>query len=162
MGDSTLFNDILSNVGTIAASIAGAFLAIDKTKSAIMRLSNTKPMLRKSIRADIELLKIMEAKDPGYDELKNHIKKQVEIMIKEEYKKEIINKNWAQILIGLCMAGGFGYWTYYIIIKEPLSNWWIILTIWGALAGLGFLFSGYEKSSPNKANTADAKSRAAD
>ena len=154
MGNGTLINDILSNVGTIAASIAGAFLAIDKTKNAIMRLSNTKPMLRKSIRADIELLKIMEAKDPEYDELKNHIKKQVEIMIKEEGKKEIINKNWAQILIGLCMAGGFGYWTYHIILTKPLSNWWIILTIWGALAGLGFLFSGYEKSSPKKANAA--------
>ncbi len=160
MGEPTLLDDILSNLGTIAASIAGAFLAIDKTKNAIMRLSNTKPMLRKSIRADIELFRIMEVMDPGYNELKNHIKKQVEIMIKEAHKKEIITKNWAQILIGLCMAGGFGYWTYYII-KEPPSNWWIILTIWGALAGLGFLSSGYEKSSPNKANSAE-KSRTAD
>jgi len=147
---------IAEQLGTVAAALAGAFLAIDKTKGALMRLSNTKPLLRKAITADLELFKLMEETDPGYKDLKNHIKSQVQKMIKKEEKKELVSGNWAQIFVGLLMAGGFGYWTYHIATR-PTSNWWTILTGWMALAGIGFLTGAFTKPSPNKANAADAR-----
>ncbi len=147
---------IAEQLGTVAAALAGAFLAIDKTKGALMRLSNTKPMLRKGITADLELFKLMEETDPGYEDLKNHIKRQVQKMIKEEEKKELVSGNWAQIFVGLLMAGGFGYWTYHIV-KGSTPSGWAILTGWMALAGIGFLTGAFTKSSPTEANEADAR-----
>lgn len=135
--------------GTIAGALAGAFLALEKTKSSLSRFTNSKPLLRTSIKADLELLKLMESGDPGYEELKNHIKSQVEAMVKEEQKKELITGNFFQIFVGLAMTSGFGYWTY-VIATTTISIWWTILTVWGALAGFGFLMSATEKSSPNK------------
>jgi len=153
---SAQFTQIAEQLGTVAAALAGAFLAINKTKSALMGLSNTKPLVRKAITADLQLLKLMNETDPGYEELRNHIKSQVHQMIKEGEKKELIRGNLAQILVGFLMAGGFGYWTYHIG-TQPTSNWWMILTGWMALAGIGFLAGAFTKPSPDKGDAADAR-----
>lgn len=137
---------IVEKVGAIAAAVAGALLAIDKTRNALMRLSSTKPMLRKSIKADLELFNLMKKTDPGYTELKAHIKNQVLMMLQEGKKKELVRGNSAQMLVGLTMAGGFSYLSYHIITSQTISNWFLILTIWMALAGIGFLTSASRKS----------------
>lgn len=140
---------VVQQAGTIAAALAGAFLAMDKTKNALISLSNTKPILRKTVKADLELFKLMKETDPGYEELKNHIVNQVNIMIKGEEKKDIVSRNWLKFLIGLIMAGGFGYWSYSIFTDATVSNWWIILTGWMAFAGLGFLITAFNETLPD-------------
>jgi hypothetical protein len=155
-------SSLVQQIGTIAAALAGAFLALDKTKSALISLSNTKPILRKTIRADLELFKLMVEADPGYEELKNHIKNQVQVMIKGEEKKDIVSRNWLQFLIGLLMAGGFGYWTYYIFTSAAISDWWIILTGWMAFAGFGFLVTAFSESKTEQTNSGDTKTLTSD
>jgi len=148
---------IAEQLGTIAAALAGAFLAIDKTKGALMHLLNTRPLLRKAITADLELFKLMEKTDPGYEDLKHHIKSQVQKMLKEEDKRELVSGNLAQISVGILMSGGFGYWTYHIIKEGATPNGWAILTGWMAFAGIGFLTKAFAKPSSNKTNAIDAR-----
>ena len=139
---------IVEKIGGIAAAVAGALLAIDKTRNALMKLSNSKPMLRKSIKADLELFNLMNKTDPGYQELRMHIKNQVLVMLQEGKKKELVRGNSAQMLVGLFMAGGFGYLSYHITVSTAISNWFLILTVWMALAGIGFMTSASRKNTP--------------
>jgi uncharacterized membrane protein len=144
--------NIFGQIAAIVGGVAGVFLALVKTRDAFINFFNLKPFLRKSIKADLELLKLMEKTDPGYNELKNHIKNQIDEMIKKKEKTGIVSGNWGQILVGLLMAGGFGYWTYHISRNPDISNWWTILTVWMSFAGIGFLTSAFQKRSPGKAN----------
>jgi len=145
--------------GKIVAAIAGLVLAIIKTRDTFDGLFHSTPVLRKSIRADLEILKMMESTEPGYVQLRDHIKNQIEIVIKQEEKRVIgekdwgriirnkmASRNWGQIIIGLAMSVGFGYWTYIIAIDPQRSNWWIILTDWMTLAGIGFLLASEKKA----------------
>jgi hypothetical protein len=144
--------EVIKQIGPIAAALAGAVFSVRKTMDAFGNLVNSKPLLRKAIKADLDLRKLMSENDPGHKLLTDHIKKQIEALIYEDEKekKEIGAKNWLQIAIGLSMAGGFGYWTYYIIKDPNISNWWMILTVWMALAGLGILITASEKPAPNR------------
>ncbi len=130
---------LLEQFAAIAATLAGVFLAFDKTKGAITNLFNAKPLRRSSIKADLELLKIMDEEDPGYKELKAHIKSQVLSLTKaDDEKSELVTGKLPQTIVGILMASGFSFWTYKIITSD-ISNWWTILTVWLALAGFGFL-----------------------
>jgi hypothetical protein len=157
------FKVIFEKIAAVVAALAGAILAFGKTRDAVMGFFNLKPLLRKSIKADIELLKLMEKTDPGYEELKNHIKSQLVKMIRKEEKVEILKKDWIRRLVGLLMAVGFGYWTYHISRNPGISNWWAILTVWMTLAGIGFLIktSASTERSPvnNKAGRSGRKER---
>jgi hypothetical protein len=136
---------LLEQFAAVAATLAGVFLAFDKTKGAITNLFNAKPLRRSSVKADLELLKLMDEDDPGYKELKAHIKSQVLSLTKvDDERSELVTGRLPQILIGLAMAGGFSYWTYRIITSD-ISNWWTILTIWLAMAGFGFLITPLSK-----------------
>jgi len=148
----------------VAGALGGALLAILKTRDALMRLSNSKPLLRRAITADLELLRLMKESDPAYQPLQAHITRQVKKMIEEEGEAEflaairrrleaIFSRNWGQVIFGLLMAGGFGYWTY-AIVTGPTSNWWTILTGWMALAGIGFLFGATSERPRDNATTA--------
>src|SRR5262245_5148617 len=144
--------DVIKVISPIAATLAGAVVSVMKTKDAVGNLVNSKPLLRKAIKADLDLLKLMNKNDPGHKLLTDHIKKQVEALIREDKKKEIVIKDWLRIVFGLSMAGGSGYWTYYIIKDQNTSNWWMILSVWIALAGLGVLIGAIEKPAPNDAS----------
>jgi hypothetical protein len=126
-----------------------------------MHLFITKPLLRKTVRADLDLFKMMEETDPGYEKLRNHINSQVRTMIKEEEKKGLIEGKLPQFLFGLLLTGGLGYWIYQIV-TGPTSNWWMILTGCITFKGRGFLTGAIMKPSPNKVNATNAKSRVAD
>ena len=139
------FINILEDIPAILGVVAGVFLALVKTRDAFIKFFNLKPLLRKSIKADLELFKFMEKTDPGYEELRNHIKGRVNEMIKKKEKEDIISANWGQILVGLLMTGGGGYLTYYISREDGISNWFIILTVWMTLAGIGFLTTAFRE-----------------
>lgn len=96
----------------------------------------------------------MEKTEPGYKELKEHIKLQVKKMTKAENKKELVRGNFWQGFVGALMLLGFSYWTFKIVTAETsaefYSNWWLILTIWGAFMAIGFLSSAFSSSSQNE------------
>lgn len=153
---------LVEQIVTIVGAIAGVALAIDKTRGALMGLFNSKPLKRKAISADLELLKLMKENDPGYEELQNHIKDQVQTLIRHEEKKELVSGNWSQLIVGLLMCGGFGYWTYYIVNSPQISNWWTILTGWMTLAGFGFLSATFQRPRSTMAHSTNTESHATD
>jgi hypothetical protein len=138
---------LIEQFGAIAAALTGAFLALDKTRGALIGLLNTKPMRRKALKADLELYKLLDQGDPGHDALSEHIKTQVNALIAAEEDKELVTGNWPKMLVGLAMAGGFGFWTYRIVENPDISNWFTILTGWMALAGVGFLSNTFNRPS---------------
>src|SRR5215475_1232652 len=150
--DINEITNLIKQVSPIAGAITGALFAVRKTMDTFGNLVNSKPLLRKAIKADLDLLKLVNENDPAHKLLTDHIKKQVEALTRENEKKEIVTKKWGQVVIGLLMAIGFGYWTYYIIKDPNISNWWMILTVWMALAGLGILIAASEKPAPNDAS----------
>lgn len=153
---------IMEQLGTIAATLAGAALAIVKTRDAIRGLSNAKPLQRRTIQADLELLKVMDSSDPGYGSLRKHIASQVDVLISKKAKNEQPRRPWREILIpgigGLLMAGGFGYWTYHIVSSTNISNWWVVATIWMAWGGLGLIISARERPLPESADSGSEES----
>jgi hypothetical protein len=144
--------DDIELLGKIVASLVGIVLAVFKAKDAFNALFNSTPLLRQAIKADIEILKLVENTGPGSKILRDHIEKQIELVIKQEetraitgknrgqgIKENVANRDWGRIIVGLVISGGFGYWTYIIASDPQISNWWIVLTAWMTLAGLGLL-----------------------
>jgi hypothetical protein len=153
--------DDIELLAKIVASLAGIVLAVIKAKGAFNALFNSTPLLRQAIKADIEILKLVENTGPGSKILRDHIEKQIELVIKQEetramtgknrgqsIKEKIASRNWVRTIFGLVMSGGCGYWTYIIASDPQISNWWIVLTAWMTLAGLGFLLVSDKERPP--------------
>jgi len=162
--------DDIGTIGKVVTALTGVVLAILKTRDAYRSLfsTGTKLLLRRAITADLELLKLMEESDPGYEELRNHIKVQVEKMTKEEEKPEFLGvnlrelweflrQNLVKLGFWLAIAVVSGYGTYDIV-TGPTSNWWAILTGWLALWGIQSLIGLVSKPPSDQASENDQQS----
>jgi hypothetical protein len=123
----TTHGDLLLKAVGSAVSLATLIVGIVKARVG----------LRARLKADLEILKAID--DPKSREIVNV---HVEQAILHLYTRR--ESNTAQRLIagalGLGIAIGFTWWSVSIVRDTTVSNWWLILTVYGGMIGLYPLF----------------------
>lgn len=112
-------------------ALVGAVVAYSQVKS-------THPISRSALKADVEILKLLDTSDPSYQV----IKKNVDLRIRRLYESKNIYTDWATVVFGVIWAAGFAYWTFYLV-KDQFT-WWSLLTGYFAFAGLAWIMLGFQ------------------
>lgn len=111
-------------------ALVGAVVAYTQVKS-------TQPISRAAMKADLEILNLLDKSDPNY----NLIKSNIDPRIQKLYGAEAKYTDWITVGFGAIWAGGFAYWTFYLV-KDNFT-WWSLLTGYFALAGMGWVMMGF-------------------
>ena len=110
--------------------LVGAVVAYTQVKS-------THPISRAAMKADLEILNLLDKSDPNYKLIKSNI----EPRIQKLYGAQPKYTDWITVAFGAIWAGGFAYWTFYLVKDE--FTWWSLLTGYIALAGVGWIMMGF-------------------
>ena len=111
-------------------ALVGAVVAYTQVKS-------THPISRAAMKADLEILKLLDKSDPNYELIKNNIDPRIQKL----YGAQPKYTDWITVAFGAIWAGGFAYWTFYLVKDE--FTWWSLLTGYFAFAGLGWIIMGF-------------------
>jgi len=115
------------------------------------QLLNLKPTFRSSIKADLEMLKMLEPSDPSYALIKQHIDTSIKQVYLVAQKPERKIYDIRGLIIGILLSAGFSYWTYDLATRANFS-WWSLLTGFFALGGLGVTLGALEPKSKQLQN----------
>lgn len=106
--------------------------------TALVTWITSRTRLRVRLKTDIEILKSLDA---------NHsqrplIETRVTETIRHVYGATPVSFQYRSFagVLGALMAIGFVWWSVTIILDEPVSNWWVIATGYGAMLGLSLIF----------------------
>jgi len=111
-------------------AVAGGVLSI-------YQIRNMQPRLRAHLRADLEILKLLDRDDPGFNTVRQSVDKQIHMI----YGANQLDTTWTarrlgSLIIGIAWAAGFAYWTFEG--SRYQFNWWSVLS--GIVAVLGVFF----------------------
>jgi hypothetical protein len=110
------------------------------------QLRNIMPRSRSTLKIDLEILKLLEPSDPNYSILKAHIDKSIQQTYRLEQQQRFTNfhvYSWGDFIFGVIFAFVFSIGTLYLL-KDGFT-WWVVLTIFLALGGIGGILNGLEK-----------------
>lgn len=111
-------------------ALIGAIVAYTQIKS-------THPISRATLKADLEILKLIDKSDSNYKLIKDNF----DSRIRHLYGSRTKYTSWPTVIFGALWASGFAYWTFYIV-KDGFS-WWSLLTGYLAIGGLGWVMMGF-------------------
>ena len=124
-----------------------AFGAVAGALFSIYQIRNMLPRQRAHLRADLEILKLMDKADPGFNLVREHINKQLRAI----YGANQQGSAWSvgrigSLIIGIAWAAGFSYWSFYS--SQHHVNWWSIVTGLFALLGAFFVIGILVENKP--------------
>src|SRR5687767_14128624 len=114
---------------------------------AVVQVRGLRLAARATLKADLEILNLLDANDPNRDLLKRTINTR----IKDLYAPAAVEsersegRRWLLGAFGLLWALGFSYWTFVLV--RPGFTWWALLTGYLALAGFGWMLGAVNRRS---------------
>lgn len=130
--------EVLTVIGTVVGILA-TFFGLRRIEPAL------RP--RSRLKADLEILRMLEPKDPEYDIVRRHIDttitKLYELRGQQGGIKGLRVYNWSAFALGIICFPGFTFWTWYLV--NDGFSWWAIATGWFAFAALGWVYIGFEE-----------------
>jgi hypothetical protein len=97
---------------------------------------------RSTLKADIEIYHLLDKSDPQREVVKRSIDASVNRMYGTG-ARNLRDVEWTQIITGVVMVLGFGFWTAYLV-KDGFT-WWAIATGLGAFSGLMLIPEAFER-----------------
>lgn len=88
------------------------------------------PKSRATLRADLEILKLLESTDENYQIVKANVDSSIRSIYQIRGKRTLRERSRvydrAGLIVGIIFLGGFGWWTIYLVMG---GSWWAILAI---------------------------------
>lgn len=130
--------------------IAGAMLTAGLgLVNLVKAYHKSKPALKVDVRADIELLKLIDSSDRNYDLVKRRIDATIARLYGDAERTPGILGNvysYPTLLFGIALSLGLGYWTYYLY--DAGKPWWSwVLTGFFTIGGVGNIMIAFDPSS---------------
>jgi hypothetical protein len=135
-------DNLVKVIGIVAAAVAVAY-----------QISQFKANSRSSIKADLEILKLLDASQPEYQRVKNHVDGLIRQFYPEQptaSKRGFTVYNRGEFASGIVCLLLFPAWTAYLI--QTGSPWWALLTAFSAFTGFGLLLNGLDADRQSKKN----------
>jgi hypothetical protein len=100
---------------------------------------------RAKLKTDLELLDLMNVEEvkAEREKIRQSIANQVE-QIYGETTSIKTKRNYWLLGFGFIWALAFSSFTFFISKSDDWSNWWCLLTVFLAMAGLGWMIAGWE------------------
>jgi len=118
------------------AVAVGAIASIIQVRSLI-------PPSRARLRADLEILKLLDASDEAAPLVRAHTMQTIRRLYGQgERPSRFTVYNWSDLILGLILLPVFSVWTVYLI--EGRHYWWTLLTGLMAFAGTGCVMNGFD------------------
>jgi len=118
----------------------------------IYQLTKLKPRLRTTLKTDLEILKLLDPKDPNYGVVQAHVDRSIQQIYAREAPESagrgLQVYNWGTLVFGLLLAGGFIFWTVYLV-KDGFTPW-ALLTGFFALGGIGNIMNSLDPGSAGR------------
>ncbi len=125
--------------------------------STVYQLIQARPRLRSTLKADLEILKLVEADSEQYRLVKTYVDQTIRQVYGQEAQARAAPGlrvySWSTLVFGIVLAGGFTVWTFYLV-RDGFS-WWAVLTGFFALGGIGNIMSSLD---PRSGRTREAAS----
>jgi hypothetical protein len=133
---------------TVIGLIAVAIVAI-----ANFRKINIIPRPRATLRADLEILKLLEPNDENYQIVKATVDSSIRLIYqtldRRTFRERFRVYDWFNLIFGIAVLGGLGWWTVNLING---GSWWAILTGFFALIGLFNMVNAFTEPRRGKNN----------
>lgn len=137
--------------------IVGLVVAVFTTVATVANIRNIHfvPRKRSTLRADLEIFKLLEPTDDNYQIVKTHIDSSIRsIYLSQErhtLRELFTDINWSMLILGIVMTVGLGWYTAHLVDKGSL---WAILTGYFAFSGLLTGLFAFVKKSTYSGNLA--------
>jgi len=125
----------------------------------IYQIRSLVPPSRARLKADLEILKLLDPSDEAVPFLKAHTARAVRRLyppVESAGSSLFKVHSWGDFMLGLIFLPGFSIWTFYLI--KHGSYWWAPLTGLFAFAGFGAILNGLDPKSAKKKGHTDAPS----
>ena len=94
------------------SSIVKAVSAIGGVIAAYAKIKSLRPFSRAALKADLEILSLLNEKDKNYSLVKRKVDNSIAIMYEKQVKAK---KDWPTIILGLYLFFTLSYWTWRLI-----------------------------------------------
>jgi len=118
----------------------------------LYQLRNRQPKFigRSRLKADLEILKMLESSDPDGPNYRT-VKQSIDATIAKVYEGSIQQGgfkrpkeyDWSLLITGIIFLPGFSFWTWYLV--RDGFTWWAPLTGFFAFSGFGMLMGALQK-----------------
>jgi hypothetical protein len=107
--------------------------------TSIYKFRDARPRRRKTLEADLALLKTAREQKLACDEFETYIQEELVHLYRRTTETQ-----WGWVLFGSLFALWFGVWTGYVL-KDGFS-WWALLTGFFTFVGISLVMTGLEDS----------------
>jgi hypothetical protein len=139
---------------TVVKGLGAAVAAI----AAFVQVRSLIPPSRMRLKADLEILKLLEPSSEASQLVKEHTTRTIRrIYAPSERRSKFTIYAWEDFIAGLILLPVFSIWTAYLL--KDGHFWWTALTGFGAFAGFGAILNGLDpKSAKPKPDESKPKS----
>lgn len=109
---------------------------------------NILPGARSRLKADLEILRLLDQRHPQY----SAIKFSIDEALQRTYgataagrRPQVRVYDWAMLVVGVLLSVGFSAWTVYLV-RDGFS-WWSLLTAFLSLGGVGYILGALDPES---------------
>ena len=107
---------------------------------------------RAKLKLDLEIHKLMSESQASWEHM-DKVKGEIEGLSQQIYASGDWQVRGIYIAIGIVFAGGFGWWTYDILVTDAGEfsfSWWSVLTVYWTLVGFSMVFVGATRQFSHK------------
>src|ERR1017187_3787169 len=129
----SIFKGLAVAVGTIAS---------------IIQVRSLIPPSRARLKADLEILKLLDASDEAAPLVRAHTTQTIRRLYGQgarESRSSFTVYSWGDMILGMILLPVFSVWTVYLF--KGRHYWWTPLTGFAAFAGIGCVMNGLDPKS---------------
>ncbi len=139
------WESILKGLGVAGGAVASAFQA-----------RNLIPPTRARLKADLEILKMLDPADEGAPLVREHTTRTIRRLYgHDERSSHLTIYSWGDLILGLILLPVFSVWTVYLV--KAGQYWWTPVTGFAAFAGIGAVLNALD---PKSAKAEDSVNKA--